>query len=101
MGKPRVYQYNDDSKQMELSFDPGVSEKQNAWLTDLCNDSYPELRYAIKNGEQRVRPCKLKVNGYDPLTNTAFDFDSCYFHGCECVKPSRSKNAEEIKQKLN
>ena len=82
MGKPHVYRYNDDSKQMEHSFDPGISV-QNVWLTDLCNDSYPELCYAIKNGEQRVGSHKLKVDGYDPLTNTAFEFDGCYFHGCE------------------
>ena len=48
MGKPRVYHYNVVSNQIELSFDPGVSEKQNTWLAGLCNNGYPELRYAIK-----------------------------------------------------
>ena len=52
MGKPCVYQYNvvfigimSIAKKMKLSFDPGVSEKQNAWSTDLCSVNFPYLRY--------------------------------------------------------
>ena len=50
MGKSRVYHYNVDSEKMELSFDAGsgVSEKQNAWLTDLCSVNFPAMCYAIK-----------------------------------------------------
>ena len=70
-----------------------VIEKQNTWLAGLCSDRYPDLRYAVKNGEQCVGLHQLKVNGHDPLSNTAFEFDGCYYHGCECVsecvKPHR------------
>ena len=66
-----------DITQLEMAFEPDVSEKQNAWLADLvCK--YPDLRYAIKNGEQRIGLKKLKVGGYCPKTNTAFEFDGCF-----------------------
>ena len=52
------------------------------------------IRY--KNGEQRVDLRKLKVDGYSTNTNTAFEVDGFYSLGCECVKPSHTKNNEEI-----
>ena len=76
---------------MELSYDPGVSEKQNTWLDGLCSNEYPNLHYAIKNGEQDICLKRLKVDGFSPFTDTAFEFDGCYF----CVKPSLSKSANE------
>ena len=51
---------------------------------------------AVKNGEQRIGPKKLKVDGYCPKSNIAFEFDGCFYHGCVCIKPLRAKNNEEI-----
>ena len=95
MGRPCVYRLNSESNLLEKAFDPDVSEKQNVWLTQLvCK--YPDLRYAIKNGEQRIGLKKSKVDGYSHQSNTAFELDGCYYHGCTCIKPSRSKNYEKI-----
>ena len=94
MCKPGVYRYNVDSEKMELSFYPGISEKQDAWLTDLCSVNFPHLRNAIKNGEMCVGPRRLKVDGYDSLSKTAFELDECYFHGCDM----RVCNASPIKK---
>ena len=95
MGRARVYRLNSESNLLEKAFDPDVSEKQNVWLTELvCK--YPDLRYATKNGEQRVGLKKLKVDGYCPQSNTAFEFDGFYFHGGASVKPSRTKNDKEV-----
>ena len=92
---PRVYRLNLKSGLLELAVDPDVSGKQNAWLTELeCQ--FPDLRYAIKNGECRIGPRKLKVDGFTLSSNTAFEFDGCYYHECLCVKPSRTKTNEEI-----
>ena len=80
---------------MELALEPDVSGKQNAWLAELvCK--FPELHYAVKNGEQHIGPKQLKVDEFCPKTNTAFEFDGCFYHGCTCVKPSSTKNKEEI-----
>ena len=38
----------------------------------------------------------MKVDGYCHETNTAFEFDGCYYHGCMCVKRSHLKNDEEV-----
>ena len=53
------------------------------WLTSLLQH-YPDLKYGIKNGEQRVGPRLSKVDGFSKLTNTAFEFDGCFYHGCTC-----------------
>ena len=45
---------------------------------------YPELQYGIKNGEAKVGWQKLKVDGYCKQTDTAFEFDGCFYHGCTC-----------------
>ena len=59
MGRPRVYRRNSESGQLELAFEPDVSGKQNAWLAELvCK--FSDLCFAIKNGEQRVGPKKIK-----------------------------------------
>ena len=79
MGRPRIYRLN-SKKLLEKAFDPDVSEKQNMWMAELVR-KYPDLQYAIKNGEHCVGPQKLKVDGYCRQTNTAFEFDGCYYHG--------------------
>ena len=65
---------------------------------------YPDLKYGIKNGEQRVGPRRLKVDGYSELKKTAFEFDGCFYHGCNCrvrkgyekvMKERRDKTAEK------
>ena len=76
-------------------FDPDVSEKQNMWMSELVQ-KYPDLRYAIKNGEERIGPKRLKVDGYSHETETAFEFDGCYYHGCKCVKRPKLKTDEEV-----
>ena len=95
MMRPRVYRRNSESRQLELAFKPDVSGKQNSWLVELvCK--FPDWHYSVKNGEQHIGPKKLKVDGYCPKTNTTFEFDGCFFHSCECIKPSRAKNNDEI-----
>ena len=32
--------------------------------------------------EKRLGDRQLAVDGYDPLTNTPFEFMGCYWHGC-------------------
>jgi hypothetical protein len=65
---------------------------------------YPDLQYGIKNGEAKVGWQKLKVDGYSELTDTAFEFDGCFYHGCTCkdhkgyekkMKERRDKTAEK------
>ena len=65
MSCPQVYRLNSGSNLLEKAFDPDISEKQNLWLAELVS-KFPDLRYAVKNGEQCIGPKKLKVEGYCP-----------------------------------
>ena len=94
MGRPRVFRLNEENKLKQV-FDPDVSGKQNLWLGEIEKTS-PDLRYAIKNGEKCVGPRKRKVDGYSETTNTAFEFDGCYYHGCSCVKRTGLTDPAEI-----
>ena len=59
MGRPHVYRRDSESEKLELPFKPDVSGKQNAWLPELvCK--FPNLRYTVKNGEQRIGLKKFK-----------------------------------------
>ena len=36
----------------------------------------------------QVKRGKVKVDGYDPLTKTVYEFHGCEFHGCRKCKPN-------------
>ena len=48
---------------------------------------------------------KYKVDGYDPETNTVYEFNGCYYHGCnicyqpEDINPSSGKSMGELYKK--
>ena len=56
---------------------------------------YPDLQYGRKNGEKRIGPHLLKVDGYSRLADTAFEFDGCYYHGCTYSEYSDKKSTAE------
>ena len=44
-----------------------------------------------RNGEEQVLQIKggrVKVDGYDPLTKTVFEFQGCEYNGCKKCKPN-------------
>ena len=48
------------------------------------------IKHARKGGEQviQVKRGKVKVDGYDPMTKTVYEFYGCEFHGCNNCKPN-------------
>ena len=55
--RPRVYWCDSETEQLVLAFESDVSGKPNAWLAELvCK--FPDLRYTVKNDEQRIGPKK-------------------------------------------
>ena len=69
----------------------------NLWLSGL-EKNHPDLKYAIKNGEKRIGPRNRKVDGYLAETDTAFEFDGCFFHGCECVRRKKLNSGSETNE---
>ena len=57
------------------------------------------IRHARNGGEQRVvvGPDSFFVDGYDPVTNTVYEFHGCLWHGCRFCHPTR----RDIKTSVN
>ena len=46
------------------------------------------IKHARNGGEQmiQIKRGKVKVDGYDPITKTVYEFHGCEFHGCKKCK---------------
>ena len=42
-------------------------------------------------GEYRVPNTNFTVDGYDEQTNTVYEFQGCFWHGCPTCYPNRSE----------
>lgn len=47
------------------------------------------IKHARNGGKQviKVKRGKVRVDGYDPLTKTVYEFQGCELHGCRRCKP--------------
>ena len=52
------------------------------------------IKHARNGGEQviPIKRGKVRVNGYDPLTKTVYEFHDCEFRGCRRCKPHKRHN---------
>lgn len=48
------------------------------WLLSLNN---PNIQHALNGGEYNLPGTRYKVDGYDPLTNTVYEFHGDIYHG--------------------
>lgn len=48
------------------------------WLNSLNNDN---IQHALNGGEYKIPSTKYKADGYDPTTNTIYEFYGDVFHG--------------------
>ena len=48
------------------------------------------IKHRRNGGEQvlQIKGGRVKVDGYDPLTKTVFEFRGCEYHGCKKCKPN-------------
>ena len=65
---------------------PQTSLKARQWLYSL--DDKDDIQHAHSpEGEKYI--CGRRVDGYNPKTNTVYQFHGCYWHGCsQCYKSS-------------
>jgi hypothetical protein len=63
------------------------SRVQIEWLTLLMNMLGIKIDHAENIGEHRIKNSRYKADGYCEKTNTIFEFNGCYYHGCDaCFK---------------
>jgi hypothetical protein len=73
------------------------SKEQIQWLKSL-EPLYPNIQYATKGGEHRIGTTRKHADGYDPDTKTVFEFQGCYYHGCERCFPERETMNNLVKK---
>ena len=59
------------------------------WLDWISEKRKRKIQHALLGGEKRLEcgNSKVKVDGFCEETNTAFEFQGCYWHGCQtCFK---------------
>ncbi len=56
------------------------------WLDFLAYKKKIFIAHALNQGREVTTNSGLKVDGFHHVTQTVFQFDGCYFHGCACVK---------------
>ena len=59
------------------------------WLQWLNVSEHLSIQHALNNREHQVPGSKYKLDGYDPVTHTAYEFNGCLFHGCPQCFPDR------------
>ena len=81
---------------------------ESEWLDSLKNPDIitdPQYRIPLENEEHRnsTNRTYLKVDGYDPKTNTVYEFLGCWFHGCphnESCLPCHKPFPDDVVQPL-
>ena len=53
------------------------------WLA-WVGRSVTQFRTRLDQGEKRIGPTQLPVDGYDAASQTAYEFHGCYWHGHRC-----------------
>ena len=66
------------------------SKESIQWLEWLMREKGIQIRHALNGGEYKVPGTKYRLDGYDPTTRTAYEYQGCIFHGCETCFPDRS-----------
>jgi hypothetical protein len=86
-------EYNWNKKLFKFS---NYSQMCIDWLKYIENKNNIYIQHSEKEGEFRISKTKYKVDGYCKDTNTVYEFNGCFFHGCiKCYK-----NQDEINPKL-
>lgn len=89
----RVYRQNFMPKDSIASIPPyGYLKKENyshiaiVWLEWLMATEKVKIQHARNGGEKVIE--SFKLDGFDPVSNTCYEFEGCYFHGCELCYPN-------------
>ena len=61
------------------------------WLDYIAHREDVTIRHALNGGEKvlDIDDKTYKVDGFCEETNTAYEYDSCFYHGCSyCYRPA-------------
>ena len=71
------------------------SELSIAWLDYISDKNKIKIQHALEGGEKCINN-NLKVDGFCESTNTVYEFQGCFWHGClDCFKPDVINNKNQ------
>ena len=71
------------------------SEVSIAWLDYISKKNKIRIQHALEGGEKAINKI-LKVDGFCENTNTVYEFQGCFWHGCpDCYKPEVINNKNQ------
>jgi hypothetical protein len=73
------------------------SNVSTLWLESI-KVKVPNLEYALNKGEHSIKNSRYKADGYDPHTNTIYEFHGCFWHGCSCKKNNLDESIKLIQE---
>ena len=56
-----------------------------------CHGGERQVTVLIENDKGELEPYLYSVDGYEPETNTVYQYHGCYWHGCTCQKDRTKK----------
>ena len=56
-----------------------------------CHGGERQVTVLIENDKGELKPHPYSVDGYEPETNTVYQYHGCYWHGCTCQKDRTKK----------
>ena len=83
----------------EQDFKPKGSIKMAIeWLEWVAYKERIRIRHQLNNTEKRIGDRKLPVDGFNPQTQTVYQFHGCYWHGHDCAL-NQGKDFNEKRKK--
>jgi len=75
------------------------SRKANQWIESIMDEENIYIQYAKNDGEYIIPGTNYSVDGYCEETNTIYEFNGCYYHGClKCNKYNMNDINEKTKK---
>ena len=59
-------------------------KEADEWLAWASHQHQTTLRTRLNDTEKRLGDRQLPVDGFDPTSNTPYQYMGCYWHGCPC-----------------
>ena len=69
------------------------------WLHWQNSQLESSIQHARTEGEYRIANSNYTVDGYDPTTNTIYEFQGCFWHGCPSCYPNRTEPHQRLEQR--
>ena len=95
---PTGYFYRRRAEQ-NVKLEKSCPQSQGAlnWLSYVSSTQNTFIHHAGNTGrEKRVGAKRVPVDGFHVSSNTVYQFDGCYYHGCSCIETQDALKKQEL-----